>query len=173
MKTTILILIATSIGGYFLGGAFNAGHATVSTGKLAATLSPTHRLTTDPTTGANRDDGRDFAGIYEVATADESAGGVRLVFRFRLTNHSGEDVSGATVILSGATAGPPVGALPGVSIPDRGSVVLGGEFTVPRVEYDVWRRDGAPEAAIEYQNAAGENLRRMVELSRIPISEVQ
>jgi len=116
--------------------------------------------------------GRDFAGFYDVKNVVDLGPEVQLTLSVRLHNFSDSDVSDATVTLQDSLLRQNTyGSFPSVSLRNRESVRLSGEFTIPRREYERWQRGAAPNLTIEFQDAAGITVRRRIELARRPLVE--
>jgi hypothetical protein len=119
-------------------------------------------------------EGRDFAGFYKELSATDLGDTVRVSLRFKVFNYSGADVGGATVRLANRMRpNESHGSIANVSIADRQSVVLTGDFTVSRREHEQWRKGPSPFLMIEYRNGQGADVRRMIELLRSLVGEVQ
>jgi hypothetical protein len=118
-------------------------------------------------------DGRDFAGFYEVSNVTDLGDTVRVTLTVRVRNYSDADVSGATVTLQDSVDfAKDYGAYPeSLSVANRESARLSGEFTLSREEYGRWQDGNAPTMRIDYQDADGNHLRRMIELVASPVGE--
>jgi hypothetical protein len=117
---------------------------------------------------------RDFAGFYKELSVTDLGASVRVSLKFKVFNYSGADVSGATVRMPNRIKiNESHGSIANVSILDRQGVVLTGDFTVPRREHEQWRKGPPPFLLIEYRNAAGTDVRRMIELALSSGEEVQ
>jgi hypothetical protein len=118
-------------------------------------------------------DGRDFTGSYEISNVTEQGDTVRLTLTVHVYNYSDADVAAATVTLQDLlVSATNYGSYPEtVSIPDRQSVRLSAEFTVPYQEYDRWQRGATPSLRIEYTNVAENPVRRMIELGQGQMGE--
>ena len=111
------------------------------------------------------EDGRDFAGLFEARDPIASGADVILTFETELLNHSGEDVLGATVELTGTVHPQHVYATWNVvDIPAGGAVRLGRDLSVPSAEYDAWQRGQAPHLTIRFQDGAGNDRLHSAEL---------
>lgn len=118
-------------------------------------------------------DGRDFAGTYEEVNAADLGETYYVSVKFQIFNYSEANVSGATVCLLDRFTNESRWSVAGVSVEDRRSVVLAGELTIPRNEYEYWQKGGTPYLFIKYRNAQDVDQQRTIELARMPIGEVQ
>ena len=118
-------------------------------------------------------DGRDFAGFYALSNVADLGTDYRVTLTVRVFNYSDADVSGATVTLQDSfQTDADYGAYPGtISIPDRESVRLSADFTVPREEYDRWQSGDTPRLRMDYQNNSGNAVRRIIELAQGPAGD--
>lgn len=112
-------------------------------------------------------DGRDFFGAYLVTDAAEQGASVRLTLKVRLSNYSDGDITEATVALEDCRlTGNTYGSFPGtVSLGDKASAQIAGEFTIPKEEYDHWQDGSKPYLTISYQDAAGNTQKRPIEMT--------
>ena len=113
-------------------------------------------------------DGRDFAGFYEVTNPlDLGNGTFQVTLAVRIFNYSDADVANATVILQ--DSGPSTqdyGYYPGsVSIADRESLKVSGDFNISADEYNRWQDSSMPSLRIEYQDINGNSVRRTIEVT--------
>jgi len=121
-------------------------------------------------TGEN---GRDFAGVYDVTNVSDLGETVQLTFSVRVFNYSGGDVTGGTLNLEDSIQPSTIyGSFYAVSITYRKNVRLTGNFTVAGSEFQRWRKGASPRLTFEFQNSEGQPQKRLVELSRRPLPEV-
>lgn len=118
-------------------------------------------------------DGRDFAGFYQELSATDLGESLYVSLKFQIFNYSDALVNGATIRMSDHLTNQSMWSFAGVSIEDRRSIVVSGEFTVAQSEYENWQKGGTPNLTVEFQNAQGEKIQRTVELIRMFIGEVQ
>ena len=117
-------------------------------------------------------DGRDFAGFYAVNNVTDLGEEVRVTLTVRVYNYSDADVTGATITLEDSLLPDKTyGSFTLVSIRDRESVRLSGDFTIPRREYDQWQEGDTPQLRIEFKDAAGNTVERLIELAPMPVEE--
>jgi hypothetical protein len=119
------------------------------------------------------EDGRDFAGSYEVTNVTDLGADIRVTLTVRVFNYSGSDVSNAEVTLEDSLRpGTDYSSYPTqITIADRQSVRISSEFTVSRQEYDYWEKGSAPSLRIDFQNSEGTAVRRKIEMSRGLVGE--
>jgi hypothetical protein len=112
-------------------------------------------------------DGRDFAGTYEITDVVESGDSVALTLAVRVINYSDTDVNGATVTLQDSIRlDQDYDAYPGaLALADRQSTRLSAQFIVPTKEYERWLHGSTPALRVDYTSAAGDSIRRMIELA--------
>jgi len=114
--------------------------------------------------------GREFSGFYQVSDVNVSGETASLTFTVRLFNHSGADVTNATVVLRDAVIpSRNYGTFSSVSVAAGHAVQLSATFQVPQREYQSWQQGQRPFLMIEYADAAGNKLRRPVEVVRGPV----
>lgn len=110
-------------------------------------------------------DGRDFAGVYQYARTGDAGSMQQVSLSLRLFNYSGADVTNATVALEGYTPlAETYGSIAGVSISADAAVPVSASFAIPAAEYESWQEGGVPHLSIEFTDAAGHQVRRMIEL---------
>lgn len=116
--------------------------------------------------GAPAENGRDFAGFYELGDAVDLGDQVAVHMTVRVYNYSGADVIDARIVLEDTLPmGDDLGSFAmTVDIPDYESVRATESFTVPRPEYDHWQAGEAPQLRLDYTDAAGNDHRAPVEL---------
>jgi hypothetical protein len=113
--------------------------------------------------------GRDFAGFYKLGDASQHADTYTVTLTARVFNYSGVDVTNAQVVLRDSIQSQKnYGAFSGVTIADRGSIVLKGQTSIPLREYEGWRARG-PLMEIEFTDASGRQMRQRVELIARPV----
>jgi len=109
--------------------------------------------------------GRDFSGSYQVSGVTVSGDTASLTLTLRLFNHSTADISNATVVLRDMIIpSRNHGRISNVSVPAGQAVQLSGTFQVPQREYQSWQRGKQPFLMIEYVDAAGNKVRRPIEI---------
>lgn len=117
------------------------------------------------------EDGRDFAGLYDVTDVVEVGDQMSLTLTVRVFNFSGADVAGARVLVERwPWPGDPHGEFPPMDIAYRRHAQITGSFLVPKQEYDAWP-DGAPPLMVEFVDGEGRTMRRSVELIRLPLGD--
>jgi hypothetical protein len=118
------------------------------------------------------DDGRDFAGFYELTEPGDMESEVSVTFTVDVFNYRGEDCYDATLTLGDPfLPGEAWGTFYTAYIEDRDGVRVSGEVVVPAHEYQRWQQGAMPHLSIDYQSAAGERFRSTVELVRMPLGE--
>ncbi len=119
------------------------------------------------------EDGRDFAGFYMLGEITDLGDQVRVPLTVRVTNYSGADVVAATITLEDSLLpGQSYGTfLPPVDIRYQESARVSGSFVIPRREYEQWQSGPTPQLRIEFKNAAGQTVQRMIELTFMPLGE--
>jgi len=121
------------------------------------------------------ENGRDFAGFYDLTEVSDLGDTVQANFRVRVLNYSGADVTSATVTLeSSLVLAQEYGSFYAVSIADRNSAFLKPLYiTLSKQEHDSWRQGRRPSLHVEYVGQSGQTLRRPVELVQMPLGEEQ
>jgi hypothetical protein len=120
--------------------------------------------------GLARGNGREFSGFYRISDASVSGETVSLTLTLRLSNHSGADVSNATVLLRDwILPSRNYGTFASVNVAAGRTVQLSGTFQVPQHEYQSWQQGRHPFLMIEYADAAGNKVRRPIEIARGPV----
>ena len=115
--------------------------------------------------GTAQGNGRDFSGSYQVSGVSVSGDTASLTLTVRLFNHSGVDVSNATVVLRDwIIPSRNFGTFPSVGVPAGRSVQLSGTFQIPQREYQSWQQGRPPFLMIEYADVAGNKVRRPIEV---------
>jgi hypothetical protein len=119
-------------------------------------------------------DGRDFTAAYRCDNQAEDGGQVSLTLTLVLTNYSGSDVSGATVVLENPTdLANPYASFGSVAVAAEDSTRLSGTITIPADEYARWQKDGSPTLHIQWSVGDGDTVIKPVELVALPVAEVQ
>jgi sugar lactone lactonase YvrE len=116
------------------------------------------------------EDGRNFAGSFEIRNAVNRGSAVEFELRLRVFNYSGTEVTEAALQIE--DRGPGLrpdrqeygGSFVGVSIPNRQAVDLLGTFTIPLNEYEQWSAGAIPKLVISFTGSSGEQIRNAVEL---------
>lgn len=116
-------------------------------------------------------DGRDFAGVYQYARTADNGSLQQVSLSLRLFNYSGTDVTNATVALNGDAPAETYGSIAGVSISADAGVPVSGSFSIPAAEYESWQGGGVPRLSIEFTDAAGHQVYRIIELVPGPAGE--
>ena len=116
--------------------------------------------------------GRDFTGHYEVSDVNDLGLDVAFTLSVRIFNLSENDVNGATITLEDSVlVGNAYTTFPTMAIPAGSNVSLTGTITIPHSEYDLWQAGGTPRMDIEFRNAQGETIHRLIEMSPKPVGE--
>jgi len=111
-----------------------------------------------------------FLGFYHYSEASASGDTASPTLTLRLVNHSGMDVSNATVqVRDPVIRGLNYGSFPNVNIPGGQTVLLSGAFQIPQREYQNWRLGRTPSLTIEYTDGAGKQVRRPIQIARDPV----
>ena len=111
-----------------------------------------------------------FSGFYHFSAVSESGDTASPTLRLRLVNHSGMDVSNATVqVRDPVIRGLNYGSFPNVNIPAGGTVSLSDIVEIPQREYQNWRLGRTPALTIEYTDAAGKQVRRPIQIAPDPV----
>jgi hypothetical protein len=118
---------------------------------------------------AGADNGRDFAGMYNLVDTTDLGEQIRFEFRLRVFNYSGTDLSNATITLQDSfVPGSVYWSVDDVSIAPNESTVLTQTVTVPKREYDQWQQGGQPNVTIRFRDSKNQNRKQRVELLRQP-----
>jgi hypothetical protein len=116
--------------------------------------------------------GRDFTGNYEVSDVNDLGLDVAFTLSVRIFNLSESDVNGATITLEDSVlVGNTYTTFPTTAIPSGASAKLNAAVTLPHSEYDLWQAGGTPHIEIEFRNARGETVHRLIEMSPKPVGE--
>jgi len=114
--------------------------------------------------------GRDFTGHYEVSDVKDLGLDVAFTLSVRIFNLSENDINGATITLEDSVLiGNAYTTFPTTAIPAGSNVSLTGPITVPHSEYDLWQAGGTPRMEIEFRNAQGDTIHRLIEMSPKPV----
>ena len=123
------------------------------------------------TADARAEHGRDYSAMYDLGPAtalDPTHVSVKLFLR--LQNHSGVDLTNATISLADrlmpGKAGTPI--ISRVTAPYRGIAKASATLTVGTQEYRSWQRGGQPSLAIRLPDRNGREVNRPIELVRMP-----
>ena len=116
------------------------------------------------------ENGAGFLGFYHYSEASASGDTASPTLTLRLVNHSGMDLSNATVqVRDPVIRGLNYGSFPNVNIPAGQTVLLSGAFQIPQREYQNWRLGRTPSLTIEYTDGAGKQVRRPIQIARDPV----
>ncbi len=114
------------------------------------------------------ENGRDFAGFYDVAGVTYDGETVSLTFSAEIFNYSGSDVASATIYLTDSMGIQDCASALDIRIDYRRSTKISGAITIPKEEYELWLQGIMPSLFVEYQHGNGESVHRPVELSFLP-----
>ena len=121
-------------------------------------------------TGLAWANGRDFSGFYRTSDVSVSGETASLTLTVQIFNRSGADVSNATVLLSDwIIPGRNYGSFQNVDVADGRDVRLSGTFQIPQREYAGWQQGRPPNLIIQYADAAGNKMRRLIAIVRGPV----
>jgi hypothetical protein len=116
------------------------------------------------------ENGAGFSGFYHFSAVSESGDTASPTLTLRLVNHSGMDVSNATVqVRDPVIRGLNYGSFPNVDIPAGQKLSLSGIVRIPQREYQNWRMGRTPNLTIEYTDAAGNHVRRPIQIAPDPV----
>jgi predicted RecA/RadA family phage recombinase len=116
--------------------------------------------------------GAGFSGFYHYSDVSVSGDTASPTLTLRLVNHSGIRVSNATVLVRDPVIrGLNYGSFANVNIPAGQTVLLSGIFQIPQREYQNWRLGRTPSLIIDYTDAAGNHVRRPIEIARDPVRQ--
>jgi hypothetical protein len=119
---------------------------------------------------AEEENGREFSGSYRYSEVSVSGDAATLTLAFRLVNHSGVDVSNATVLLHDwVIHDQHYGSFSAVTLSAGQTVQLSGRFRIPQREYQNWQQGRPPGLTILYADARGNTVRRPIAMSRRPV----
>ena len=117
------------------------------------------------------EDGRDFAGTFEISHAVEAAGKVSLTLTVEVVNYSGDDVYHARVVIDeSVNVGQPLGAFVPADIAYRRGERFSGTFVVPVPEFRLWEKS-TPHLSVEFVDRNGALASRPVELRSVRFDE--
>ncbi|PYT19790.1 MAG: hypothetical protein DMG58_35485 [Acidobacteria bacterium] len=121
-------------------------------------------------TGLAWANGRDFSGFYRTSDVSVSGETASLTLTVQIFNRSGADVSNATVLLSDwIIPGRNYGSFQNVDVADGRDVRFSGTFQIPQREYAGWQQGRPPNLIIQYADAAGNKMRRLIAIVRGPV----
>jgi hypothetical protein len=121
---------------------------------------------------APAENGRDFAGSYEITNLTDWGEDLSLTLTLRIFNYSGADVTDVQLTLNDPLLFDQVYADLGViDVVYRDQVLVTNQVTVPAEEYERWREGRPPQVSVEYLTADGDPAWRPVELMPMPIGE--
>ena len=121
---------------------------------------------------ARAENGTGFSGFYHYSVGSVSGDTASPTLTLRLVNHSGMNVSNATVLVRDPVIrGLNYGSFPNVNIHAGQTVSLSGVFEIPQREYQNWRLGRTPTLTIEYTDAAGNHVRRPIVIARDPVRQ--
>ncbi len=112
---------------------------------------------------------RGITGYYQPLDVIHQGEAVKVTLSFRLFNFTSVDATHSDLVLRESR--PPhsiLGMVKNVSIRNGASTLVKGEFTVPGVEFDRWKRNGQLDLTLQIQNGDGTLQRQPVELKRGP-----
>jgi hypothetical protein len=116
--------------------------------------------------------GRDFAGFYDVADPYDDSTNVWFELTVEIWNFSGGDIIAAIVALKDSILpGEPLHQFYQVDVSSRDCVRLSGDVHVPKREYESWLKGATPRLEVRFSNSLGQAMRRPVELVRMPLGE--
>jgi hypothetical protein len=120
---------------------------------------------------AYAENGRDFSAMYDFfeVTAVDTAH-VSLTLVLQLQNHSGGYVANGTLALVDRLRPDrkPSTFADTVTVADRRGVKVSGTLTIDTREYQDWQRGVPPALVIDFIDARGRKVERVVELARLP-----
>jgi hypothetical protein len=121
-----------------------------------------------------------FTGVYRILKATpQDDGNVKVQVSLRVFNASGADISGATISLVSSLLTPAEGTafewekeqVPFTNVTllfnphlKKQAPPLVGTFTIPADEYAQWEKGAGPRFVIAYQNAAGQQQYRKIDM---------
>jgi hypothetical protein len=121
---------------------------------------------------ARADQGRNFAGFYELSDPVDMGSEVAVTFTAEVVNFSGADVYGATLTLADPIFREEAwGSFHIAYLADRDRARISGEVVIPTHELERWKEGATPYLFIEYEIAAGERFESIVELAPMPLGE--
>jgi hypothetical protein len=140
-------------------------------GLLSFSLSCLLALLSVWNSNARAENGRDYSAMYDIGPAtalDPTHVSVKLFLR--LQNHSGTDLTNATITLADRLMPGKAGMLlkSGVTVAYRSIAKVSGTVTVGSEEYARWQRGGQPSLVIRVPDRNGRQVDRPIELVRMP-----
>lgn len=112
------------------------------------------------------ENGRDFAGFYQLTNVVQAGDSYQFTFTARVFNYSGADVSNASLNLNDSNDPTATYAtFTNVSIAANNSAAVTASVTVPSREYNLWQQGGSPNLAITFSDANAQDHLERVELS--------
>ncbi|MGZ4954253.1 MAG: hypothetical protein ACXV8Q_03995 [Methylobacter sp.] len=118
----------------------------------------------------NAKDGRDFAGHYAITNVVKSPNSVSLTLNLQFFNYSNSTITGAVVSLEDPLlAGKSLGQLGIVDLANHAEAKLSGNFVLLPSEYAIWTQGASPKVSVAYVNNQGEDVRRFIELTPMPM----
>ena len=115
------------------------------------------------------DDGRDFAGRYDLKSVTTGSEGASLTFFIEVQNVSGAPLTGVTFELEDAIPSGPI-ALGPFDIENAASIRLSLALVVDATTYAEWSSGGARMTG-RWTDAQGNTQKRVVELTRLVMPE--
>ena len=107
-----------------------------------------------------------FSGPYEFRGVTDLGPEVRLELRLEVINHTGADISGASLVVrDGLFSKDTFHSWNSLILFESESIMLSGVITVPRKVLENWRRSGGPRLLMRYRNAQGDSKTALVRLS--------
>jgi hypothetical protein len=109
---------------------------------------------------------REFSGFYQLSDIQDLGLDVALILSVRVYNHTGSPITGATVRLQDSVlVSTTYATFAGTAIPQDGSIDLTANVTIPHSEFDFWRAGGTPRIEIDFKDAKGVTVHRLIELA--------
>lgn len=112
-----------------------------------------------------------LSGSYEVEKATFVGRETRVMLKIVIVNGSGRDVSNAKVRLSNLLRStgtqPPVSPL---MLRAHSTTAFSCELTIPRIEYERWKRGGRPVLSLQIPQPAGRNTTVLLRLVKSRMS---
>ena len=116
----------------------------------------------------------DVAGFYSVKNVNDLGTQVRVTLQVRLANAGEADFSTAKMALrSSLLARKDHGAIAPVTLRPHGAASFTQDFTIPRTEYEMWKKGAKPSLSISTQTASGKTLTRTIKLLPIRAQEAK
>jgi hypothetical protein len=109
-----------------------------------------------------------LSGTYQVVHQSEAAGQAQIQIQIHLVNHGPGELHIRRITLwdfsHPAKAGTQASSL---LLPSAGSADTTQEFTVPRAEYELWKRGARPRLVLEIETPHGHPAAEVVHLDRV------